>query len=59
MGVLSSGEGHVSSGVPEGSAEGASERVPQLVAFRVWGVDSGLVWVNGGFCTSGVLLSPL
>ena len=59
MGVLSLGEGHVSSGIPEGSAGGASKRVPQSVAFRVWGVGSGLVWVNGGFCTSWVLLFPL
>ena len=55
MGVLSLGEGHVSSGIPEGSAGGASKRVPESVAFRVWGVGSGLVWVNGGFCKSWVL----
>ena len=59
MGVLSLGEGHVSSGVPEGSAGGGSDKVTPLVALRVWVVGLGLVWVSGGGCLSGMLWFPL
>ena len=59
MGVLSLGEGHVSAGVPEGSARGGPERVPSSVALRVRVVGLGLVWASGGVCLSGMLWFPL
>ena len=58
MEVLSLGEGHVSSGVPEGSVGGASERVPRYhnwllsecggyIRFRFGMGERGVLHVRG------------
>ena len=41
------------------SAGGWPERVPPLVALRVWVVGLGLMWASGGVCLSGMLWFPL